>query len=73
MLQLKISSHTDVTTALVMCDSCCTHSWVSAGLAQHLNLTGQKLDILVNGFNSTESVPMQQVKVNVFASFDHHE
>ena len=73
VLQLEISSHTDVTTALVMCDSCCTHSWVSAGLAQRLNLTGQKLDILVNGFNSTESVPTQQVEVNVFAKFDHHE
>ena len=73
VLRLEISSHTDVTTALVMCDSCCTHSWVSADLAQRLNLTGQKLDILVNGFNSTESVPMQQVEVNVFANFDHHE
>ena len=56
-----------------MCNSCCTHSWVSAGLAQRLNLTGQKLDILVNGFNSTESVPTQQVEVNVFAKFDPHE
>ena len=73
MLQFEISSQTDVTTALVMCDSCCTHSWVSAGLAQRLNLTGQKLDIPVNGFNSTESVPTQQVEVNVFAKFDHHE
>ena len=73
VLQLEISSHTDVTTALVMCDSCCTHSWVSLGLAQRLNLTGQKLDILVNGFNLTESVPTQQVEVNVLAKFDHHE
>ena len=76
MLQLEISSHTDVTTALVMGASCCTHSWVSADLAQRLNLTGQKLDNLVNGFNSTESVPTQQVEVNVFANFakfEHHE
>ena len=56
-LRLEIKSHTDVTTDLVMCDSCCTHSWDLAGLAQRLNLTCQKLDILVNGFNSTESVP----------------
>ena len=73
LLRLEISSHTHVITALVMCDSCCTHSWVSAGLAQRLNLTGRKLDILLNGFNSTESVPTQQVEVNVFAKFDHHE
>ena len=73
VLQLEISSHTDVTTALVMCDSCCTHSWVSAGLAHCLNLTVQKLVILVNGFNSKESVPTQQVEVNVSAKFDHHE
>ena len=73
MLQSEISSHTDVTTALAMCDSCCTHSWVSAGLAQRLNLTGQKLDILINDFNSTEFVPTQHIEVNVFAKFDHHE
>ena len=73
VLQLEISSHTDVTTALVMCDYCFIHSWVSAGLAQRLNLTGQKLDILVNGFNSTESAPTQQVEANVSAKFDHHE
>ena len=73
VLQLEINLHTDVTTALVMCDSCCTHLCFSAGLAQRLNLTGQKLDILVNGFNSMESVPTQQVEVNVFAKFDHHE
>ena len=33
----------------------------------------EKRDILVNEFNSTESVPTQQVEVNVFAKFDHHE
>ena len=46
---------------------------VLADLAQCLNLTGQKLDILVNGFNSTESFPTQQVEVRLFANFDHHE
>ena len=54
VIRLEICSSTDVTTALVMCDSCCTHSWVSAGLAQCLNLSGHKLDIQVNGFNLTE-------------------
>ena len=73
VLRLGIGSSTYVTTALVMCDSCCTHSWVSADLTQRLNLTGQKLDILVKGFNSTTSVPTQQVEVNLFAKFDHHE
>ena len=46
---------------------------VLADLAQCFNLTGQKLDILVNGFNSTESFPTQEVEVNLFAKFDHHE
>ena len=36
-------------------------------------LNWQELDILVNGFNSKESVPPQQVEVNAFAKFDHHE
>ena len=40
VLRLEIRSHRDVTTALVMCNSCCTHSWVSAGLAKRLYLTG---------------------------------
>ena len=30
VLRLEINSHTDLTIALLMCDSCCTHSWVSA-------------------------------------------
>ena len=34
VLRLKKKSHTDATTALVICDSCCTRSWVSADLAQ---------------------------------------
>ena len=63
VLQLEISSLTNVTTVLVMCDSCCTHSWFSAGLEQHLNLNGQKLDVLVNGFNLTESATSRSERV----------
>ena len=36
-------------------------------------LNWQELDILVNGFNSKESVPPQQVEVNAFAEFDLYE
>ena len=43
------------------------------GSSTALSSTGQKLHILVNGFNSRESVPTQPVEVNVFAKFDHHE
>ena len=35
-IRLEIRSSTDVTTALIMCDSCCTHSWVSASLRLNL-------------------------------------
>ena len=43
------------------------------GSSTALSSTGQKLHILVNGFILTESVPTQQVEVDVFAKFDHHE
>ena len=36
--QLEIESSTDLTTALVMCCFCCTHSWVLANFSKHLNL-----------------------------------
>ena len=73
VLRLEIGTSTDVTTALVMCVSCCTHSLISTGLAQRLNLTMQKLDILVNGFNLTESLQTQQVALSVYAKLDHQE
>ena len=42
-------------------------------IAKRLNLTGQKLNFLVIDFSLTESVPTQQIEVNIFAKFDHHE
>ena len=36
--QFEIESSTDVTTALVMCYFCCTHSWVLASFSKRLNL-----------------------------------
>ena len=73
MLRLEIGSSTDVNTALVICDACCTHSWVPENLAQRLKLTGQKIDNPVNCSKLTELVSTQKVELNVFAKLDHHE
>ena len=73
MLRLEIGSSTDVNTALVICDACCTHSWIPENLAQRLKLTGHKIDNRVNCSKLTELISTQKVELNVFAKLDHHE
>ena len=52
-LQLTSSSGKD-TTALVLCDSACSNSWVSNDLANRLGLLGTALKLTVKGINTEE-------------------
>ena len=54
-LQLKSSSCKD-TTALVLCDTACSNSWVSNDLANRLGLHGTALKLTVKGINTEEVV-----------------
>ena len=63
-LQLKSSSGKD-TTALVLCDTACSNSWVSNDLANRLALHGTALKLTVKGINTEEVVDTKLVELIV--------
>ena len=63
-LQLKSSSGKD-TTALVLCDTACSNSWVSNDLANRLGLHGTALKLTVKGINTEEVVDTKLVELIV--------
>ena len=63
-LQLKSSSG-KVTTALVLCDTACSNSWVSNDLANRLGLHGTALKLTVKGINTEEVVDTKLVELIV--------
>ena len=63
-LQLKSSSGKD-TTALVLCDTACSNSWVSNDLANRLGLHGTALKQTVKGINNEEVVDTKLVELIV--------
>ena len=70
LINLTISSNDSETTALVLCDTACSHSCISPELARRLNLTGRKIDLTVNGANGSEDITSEQVDLNVSSEFD---
>ena len=63
-LQLKSSSGKD-TTALILCDTACSNSWVSNDLAIRLGLHGTALKLTVKGKNTEEVVDTKLVELIV--------
>ena len=63
-LQLKSSSGED-TTALVLCDTACSNSWVTNDLAKRLGLHGTALKLTVKGINTEEVVDTKLVELIV--------
>ena len=63
-LQLKSSSGKD-TTALVLCDTACSNSWVSNDLANGLGLHGTALKLTVKCINTEEVVDTKLVELIV--------
>ena len=63
-LQLKSSSGKD-TTALVLCDTACSNSWVSNDLANRLGLHGTALNLTVKGIHTQEFVDTKLVELIV--------
>ena len=60
-LQLNSSSGKD-TTALVLCDTACSNSWVSNDLANRLCLHGTALKLTVKGINTEKAVDTKLVE-----------
>ena len=63
-LQLTSSSGKD-TTALVLCDTACSPSWVSNDLANRLGLHGTALKLTVKRINTEEVVDTKLVELTV--------
>ena len=63
-LKLTNSSGTG-TTALVLCDTACSNSWVSDSLAARLGLQGTALKLTVKGINAEELIDTKVVQLIV--------
>ena len=61
-LKLANSSGTS-TTALVLCDTACSNSWVSDSLADRLGLQGTALKLTVKGINTKELIDTKVVQL----------
>ena len=63
------------TTALVLCDTACSNSWVSNSLAARLGLQGNALKLTVKGINTEEIMDSKVVQLTVtpnkFQDFKH--
>ena len=54
IVELKLSSSKSSSNTLGLCGSACSHSWISAQLAEKLKLSGGKLNLTVSGINSQQ-------------------
>ena len=69
-LKLTNSSGTS-TTALVLCDTTCSNSWVSDSLAAGLGLQGTALKLTVKGIKTEELIDTKVVQLAVTPHKDH--
>ena len=51
--------------ALVLCDTACSHSWISSELAKRLHLRATPFNLTVNGINTQETISTEAVQVKV--------
>ena len=50
---------------LALCDSACSHSWISESLANKLKVKGKPQKLTVNGINSQEVIDTQSVELKL--------
>ena len=64
--ELKVTNSSGTsTTALVLCDTACSNSWVSDSLAARLGLQGTALKLTVKGINTEELIDTKVVQLTV--------
>ena len=51
--------------ALFLCNTACSHSWISSELAKRLHVKGTPLNLTVNGINTQETISTEAVQVNL--------
>ena len=64
IVELEVLSPTKSINVFALCDSGCSHTWISDDLAQKLSLDGKVTSITVNGINCQEVVQTRPVVVN---------
>ena len=65
IVRVKLSSSDDSTTALALCDTACSHTWITRELAAKLKLKGNPIKVTVNGINAQETVDTETVELKV--------
>ena len=63
-LERTTSSGTS-TTAVVLCDTACSNSWLSDGLTDRLGLQGTTLNLTIKGINTEELIDSKVFQLTV--------
>ena len=70
---VDVSSGSENSNALALCDTGSTHSWVSAALVERLKLVGTPVNVTTDGFNSAKVSKTQRVHLKVSAKPNESE
>ena len=65
IVKVNLSSSNGSQTAWALCDSACTHSWMTRKLTQDLKLEGRPVCLTVNGINSQEIGSTEMVELSL--------
>ena len=63
--EIELQSPSGSKKVLVLCDSACSHSWISKGLADKLQVKGSPTKITVHGINSQQLIDTETVELKL--------
>ena len=63
--EVELQAHGKSEKVLALCDSTCSHSWISANLAKRLRVTGKPTQLTFHGINSNQVVDTQMVELKL--------
>ena len=63
--EVELQSHGKSEKVLALCDSACSHSWISRNLAKKLNVNGKPTKLTVHGIKFNQVVDTQMVELKL--------
>ena len=63
--EVELHSAGESKKVLALCDSACSHTWISASLASKLKVQGTPIKLTVHGINSQQIVDTQMVELKL--------
>ena len=63
--EVEVHTSTNSAKVLALCDSACSHSWISKDLATKLNVKGLPTKLTVHGISSQQVVDTQIVELKL--------